>query len=236
MQNVVTIAAALIVAGAASFASADILYSTSFEAPEFTLGPLASQDSWEYSFGTDPAVTAAFARTGDQSLVVSGTDTAFGQNTLNGPFSTTARQIAVAYSVYLGPTSDWSNTFITFGISAPDTFLGQLAIRDGSAAVLRPSDTDLFPTAIALGDWIDLELVFDFPSQTQEAFVNGTSIGSTGFNGPATALSLGQLFYTNFDENDIEFYVDDISVTAVPAPGATAMLAATGLLGGRRRR
>ena len=66
--------------------------------------------------------------------------------------------------------------------------------------------------------------------------MNGLSLGSTAFNGPATGLSLGPLFYTNFDENDIEFYVDDISVTAVPASGAIAMLAATGLLPGRRRR
>ncbi len=236
MHNIVKIAGVLAVAGAAGVASADILYSTSFETPEFAAGALASQGGWEYSFGTDFAVTSGFARTGNQSLMINGTDTTFGQNTLNGPFATTASQIAVAYSVYLDPTSDWSNTFITFGISAPGTFLGQLAIRNGSAAVLRPSDTDLFPTAIALGDWIDLQLVFDFPSQTQEAFVNGVSIGSIAFRGPATELSLGQLFYTNFGGNDIEFYVDDISVTAVPAPGAAAILAAGGVFASRRRR
>ncbi len=222
---------ALAAASAPTLGFAAVLYSTSFEAPEFTAGPLGSQGGWAPSFGTDPTVTAAFSRTGDQSLVVSGADAEFGQSELAGPFSTTAPQISIKYSVYLDETSNWSNTFITWGFSAPGTFLGQIPIRDGSNAVLRPADEDLFPTAIDLGAWIDLELVFDFPSQTQEGFVNGASIGSTAFPMPATELTGGQLFFTNFDGNDITFYVDDMSITGVPEPSTGILVAGLVALG-----
>ncbi len=227
----------LALASAPSYALAEVLYSTSFEAPEFMEGPLGSQGGWEYSFGTDPVVTSAFSRTGDQSLVVSGTG-AFGQNQLLGPFSTSKPQISIEYSLYLDESSDWSNTFITWGFSAPGTFLGQIPVRNGSEAVLRPADENLFPTPIELGTWIDLELVFDFSSQTQEGFVNGLSIGSTAFPNPATELTVGQLFFTNFDENDITFYVDDLSITAVPEPSTFWLLSlgGVGLIGFRLRR
>ena len=225
----------LVAASVPTLGFAETLYSTSFEAPEFSEGPLTTEEpptgqgGWEFSFGTQPTVTSAFSRTGDQSLVVSGTGS-FGQAQLLGPFSTAASQISIKYSVYLDEASDWSNTFITWGFSAPGTFLGQIPIRNGNEVVLRPADADLFPTAIDLGSWIDLELVFDFPSQTQEGFLNGASIGSTSFPDPATQLDLGQLFFTNFDENDITFYVDDMSITAVPEPTSISLLAMAGLL------
>lgn len=191
-------------------------YKTSFETPQYSEGPLDSQAGWEFSFGTDPVVTSAFARTGNQSLVVSGSDAIFGQNSLTGPFFTSTPQISARYSVYLDELADWSDTFITFGLSgASGSFLGQVAIRNGSDAVLRPADEDLFPTTIELGEWIDLELVFDFASQTQETFVDGESIGSAAFPSPATEVSVGQLFFVNFSGRDITFYVDDVSVTPV---------------------
>ena len=221
---------ALVAASAPTLGFAEVLYATSFEAPEFTEGPLGTQGGWSPSFGTDPNVTSAFSRTGNQSLVVSGTG-AFGQNELIGPFSTAAPQISIKYSVYLDEGSDWSNTFITWGFSAPGTFLGQIPIRNGSNAVLRPDDTDLFPTPIALGNWNDLELVFDFSSQTQEGFLNGASIGSTAFPMPATELTVGQLFFTNFDGNDITFYVDDMSITGVPEPSTGILLVGLAALG-----
>src|SRR6056297_2425809 len=79
-------------------ASGTTLYSTSFEVPEFTEGPLGTQGGWTGpTFGTDPTVTSDLARTGDQSLVVSGSDAAFGQSELFGPSATPAPQIAIEY-------------------------------------------------------------------------------------------------------------------------------------------
>jgi len=94
MRNVASVAGAMIAAGSTSGALADTVYSTRFEAPEFTQGALGSQGGWSFAFGTDPVVTSAFSKTGDQSLVVSGTDTAFGQNSLTGTFSTAAPQVS----------------------------------------------------------------------------------------------------------------------------------------------
>ena len=48
---------------------------------------------------------------------------------------------------------------------------------------------------------------------------------------PATELTVGQLFFTNFDGNDITFYVDDMSITGVPEPSTGILLCGLAALG-----
>lgn len=224
---------------ASNIASANpvTLYSTSFEAPVYATGPLGTQDGWDLDSGTDFTVTSSFARTGNQSLVFSGTDL-FGVSERAGSYSSTLPKVLVKHSVYLDPSRTWADTFISFGVWSPTDFIGQVAIENGNVAVLGDNGT-IATTPITRGQWIDLELLLDFPSQTMQGFVNGVPFGSGAFTNPATEVGRGDLFFTNFNftpPQEITFYVDDVSITAVPEPVSLSLLAGAGVTARRRRR
>jgi hypothetical protein len=109
-------------------------------------------------------------------------------------------------------------------------FIAQLPVRNGTHVEFG---TTLVP--IELETWIDLKLVLDFPTQTASAFVNGTSIGSLPFENPTTQLAQVELFHifdnTAFDRPgpSNSFFVDDLSITAIPEPG-TGLLFAGGMI------
>lgn len=236
-MSVVVSCCSLLMASAVATANPVTLYSSGFEAPTYTQGLLGTQDGWELDSGTDFTVTSAFARTGSQSLVYSGTDL-FGVSERVGPFPSALPRVSVKHSIYLDATKTWGDTFIAFAAWSPTDFVGQLAIENGSVAVLGGTSS-ISTTPITLGQWIDLELVLDFQSQTMEGFVNGVSMGSGAFANAATQVGRGDLFFTNFNfapPQDITFYVDDVSFTAIPAPGSLAAIAGAGLVFGRRRR
>jgi hypothetical protein len=90
-------------------------------------------------------------------------------------------------------------------------------------------------TPVNTGEWIDLELVLDFRTQTQEAFVDGVFIASAPFANASTELVQVEIFHIN--ENEGPFYVDDLSSSAVPLPaGLWMLLGGTGVLVGVARR
>ncbi|MDX2036603.1 MAG: PEP-CTERM sorting domain-containing protein [Isosphaeraceae bacterium] len=227
---------------AASVSHADqVLFSTSYESPTYSEGPLSGQDGWESSFGIDPMVTSVRSRTGAQGLEVRKTSSL-------DPFGLTYRTIAdatpwskfsVQHSIYLTGTEGLQGSHLSpLALIGENGFVGQIAIRNGLSA-------DLFTNGVGgsvpiqTGVWIDLRLVLDFQTQTQEGFVNGVSIGSVVFDNPATRLIQVEIFHI-IGTDDKPFYLDDLSVTAfVPEPatlGLSALGAMAPLLVRRRNR
>ncbi|MEO1080959.1 MAG: PEP-CTERM sorting domain-containing protein [Pseudomonadota bacterium] len=220
-------------------AFAGLLYSTSYEAPPYAIGPLDGQEGWANSFGIDPIVTSGFARTGTQSLEVrqgAGEDP-FGLTFRDGPYSTSAPKVSVKHSVYLDDTDVWD--FISpMALGGDNGFIAQLAIIDGLTANLGLDGVSPVGVPISTERWIDLELVLDFPTQTVEGFVDGVSIGSGAFANPTEQLSRIEIFHI-FDFTSTgpsnSFFVDDLTISAVPLP-STVFLVLGGLLAlvGRR--
>lgn len=225
-------------------AFATVLYSTSYEAPDYSVGALSGQGGWVNSFDIDPRVTSDFARTGSQSLEVRQADgeNPYGLTFRAGPYSTSARFVSVEHSIYLGGTDGWNppSTFLSpMALIGENGFVSQLAVRDGNRVEFGGG-----VASIETDRWIALKLVLDFQAQTSDAFVDGAYVGSEAFGSLATGLVQVEMFHifdnTNFDKPgpSNSFFVDDLVISAVPEPG-TALLVGLGLAAlagtGRRR-
>jgi hypothetical protein len=243
IASLVVVCCPLLAASTVALANSATLYSTSYEAPTYSVGPLSGQGGWLNSFDVDPRVTSSFARTGSQSLEVrqSTGEEPYGLTVRVGPYSTTLPQVSVEHSMYLAAATGWNppSTFLSpMSLGGENGFIAQLPVRNGTH--VRFGTTD-FP--IAPETWIDLKLVLDFPTQTARAFVNGTFIGSQPFENPATQLSQVELWHV-FDNTSFSspgpsnsFFVDDLTVTAIPEPATLSLFAAgAGLLALRRRK
>jgi hypothetical protein len=217
---------------------AGVLYSTSYEAPTYSVGPLSGQDGWLNSFDIDPKVISGFARTGSQSLEIrqAAGENPYGLTFRVGPYSTSLPQVIVEHSIYLAGSVGWtppSTFFSPLALNGANGFISQIAVRDGT-------HLDFFGevTPIETDRWIDLKLVLDFPTQTSSAFINGTFVDSKPFASAATELLQVEIFHifdnTNFDHpgpsNSV--FLDDLRITsAVPEPSSLALLAAAGFCG-----
>ncbi|EAZ90695.1 PEP-CTERM sorting domain-containing protein [Crocosphaera chwakensis] len=220
-------------------AYAGVLYSTSYEAPDYSVGALSGQEGWLNSFDIDPVVTSGFARTGSQSLEVRQAvgENPFGLTFRAGPYSTSAPMVSVKHSIYLDGTDGWASpsTFLSpMALIGENGFVSQLAVRDGNRVEFGGGVAD-----IETDRWIDLKLVLDFQTQTSNAFVDGSFIGSETFDNPATELVQVEIFHifdnTTFNSPGLSssFFVDDLSIkiNSVPEPGTILGLFAIGGLG-----
>ncbi|MEL7039106.1 MAG: PEP-CTERM sorting domain-containing protein [Cyanobacteria bacterium J06592_8] len=216
---------------------AGVLYSTSYEAPDYSVGALSGQEGWLNSFDIDPVVTSGFARTGSQSLEVrqAAGENPFGLTFRAGPYSTSAPMVSVEHSIYLDGRDGWTSpsTFLSpIALIGENSFVSQLAVHDGNRVEFGGEVAD-----IETDRWIDLKLVLDFQTQTSNAFVDGTFIGSEAFDNPATELVQVEIFHIfdnttfNLPGPSSSFFVDDLSINSVPEPGTILGLLAIGGLG-----
>lgn len=217
------------------------LYATSYESPEYSVGALNGQAGWFNSFDIDPTVDSSLARTGSQSLRVqqSANQPPFGLTFQAGPYTTALPQISVEHSIYLAGATGWNppSTFLSpMALIGDNGFITQLPVRDGTRVQFGTTNF-----AISTDTWIDLKLVLDFSTQTVSAFVDGNSLGTLPFENAATQLSSIELFHI-FDNTSFNspgpsnsFFLDDLKVTAIPAPSSLALLACAPLLARRRR-
>lgn len=141
----------------------------------------------------------------------------------------------------------------TQGYSTDTAFTGSRSFLFGEAAgVINLSQAVAFTNnqQYELSFWVhnlgvdnDLLEVSIFASDAPESIIT-TGIVGTGlesweqvtlnFTVPA-AGDYYRLVFKGFD-NNAAWYLDDVSLTAVPGPGAAALVASAGLLGVRRRR
>ncbi len=241
-EMVIFASAAIALATLPSSASADVvLFETSYEAPEYTLGALSGQNGWiDYEFGNfgNQVVNSGPARSGSQSLRLGklAGQGAYGTTQRSGPFSTSLPQVIVEHSIYLEGTNGWNlgpgdytqgSPFSLYGPS--DVFISQIVVFQGLNVQFAGVDVP-----IATDTWLDLKLVLDFPTQTATGYLNGNLIGTEPFANPASQLALlevyGLMGFTTPGPSP-SFYFDDLRVTAVPEPGSAGLiLAGAGLI------
>jgi hypothetical protein len=224
------------------------LYSTSYEAPEYSAGALSGQNGWiMYEFGdfSHQVVNSGPARSGSQSLRLGklAGQGAYGTTQRTGPFSTSLPQIVVEHSIYLDGPTGWNlglndYTFgVPFALYGPgDVFISQVPVFQGLHVQFAGVDVP-----ITTDTWLDLKMVLDFPAQTATAYLNGNLIGTEPFANPASQLSLIEvtgLMGFNTPGPSPSFYFDDLTVTAVPEPSTWLVigLATAGSLAMVRRR
>ena len=228
-----------------SAANAQVLYSTSFEAPTFVSGALyngvTGQDGWT-STSTVPAISTAFARTGTQSLN-HGTRTQTATGAALGRWSwkdiTAGWNSAVANGKTILNSSVW--VLIPATGAAQNQEVGIQLYANGGADVVGAITYNPFLNRISgqgqttggtatlssslRGSWFQLGLSADIVSNLVSVQLNGSTLGSFAFT------------TENFSDMDIftfspastvstggSVYWDDYSVEAVPEPATMAAL------------
>jgi hypothetical protein len=229
----------------ATGAQAATIFSTGFEPPDFTTGPLAGQQGW-IGVGAGGAVETGTVFAGVQAV---GFDTTGGVDTdaLNEVGVPTAGQgslVQVSDEFFVGAvngTAGWD----ALAVSGNAGFLGQLAIKDGIAR-LGLADSSVGAIPVSIGAWNNYRLDFNFATGIQAAFVDGVLLGT----GPlATASTDVEKIFIGLNSaigSTAQGFADDLSVTSsvpepsVPEPSTWAMLltgfAALGFMGFRRTR
>jgi hypothetical protein len=198
------ILASIILTAGLHSASAQVLYSTSFENPPFANGStLLGQDGWSLAIPPflNPGaaiITNTVAASGLQSVRVRGADLvsavevdpygAVGsyRRPLNYDAGAGLPTVFIQASVRLdGPTLG-TGDFFTGNIAARtgDGFAGELSLSsDGFAYGYSGTgdETQLFTTPVTLNDWHTLGILVDFAANTYTFSVDGTSSSAFPF-------------------------------------------------------
>lgn len=235
-----------------SAASASILYQTSFESPEFALGNINGQSSWNADAGTI-ANTAGGARTGSQYARMLGSNFT-ASNTARWAWDTSssltpatlASSPIVRASVWTQMVGNNGTRTFTAGLDCYDAALGRIGLMfiasDGSVTIIDGAGVTTSSAAGLLnpGSYHKLTIEMNFATQTAKYFVNNID---TGVIGTFTATDFADADVrgtrsTGTGGANFEMRFDDYVVEneAIPAPGAFALLGLGGLIASRRRR
>jgi uncharacterized Zn-binding protein involved in type VI secretion len=224
-------------------AHAGVLYSTGFENPPFTIGPLAGQDGWQVFGPTFVDVQSSVVYAGSQAVWVDGT-AASQSGPYHGDFST-GPLVALSAYLYLGSSgtqSSWQFAGLGSGLFP---FIGGIDTN--------PTTNDIalitagFPVVgtFSRDTWHNVYFVFDFATQKYNFWLDGTQLGTNvpfcGDNGPCLGelvSSYGTGLFDTFGGGNDSGYMDNYSVSTVPEPSSIALLGSgiLGLAGMLRRR
>jgi hypothetical protein len=215
-------------------AHAGVIYSTGFENPPFTLGNLVGQDGWTEFGSTSVDVQSNVVYAGSQAVWVDGS--AVSQS---GPYhSDFSTGPLVALSAYLyfsssSTESDWQFAGLGSGLVP---FIGGIDTNSSNGITLITAGGPLVAT-LTRDTWHHIYLLFDFTTQTYDAWWDGTSIGTNvpfcGGNASCTGAhvsSYGTGLLDTFGGGNDSGYMDNYSVSSVPEPSGIALFS-SGFLG-----
>jgi hypothetical protein len=205
---------ALLVVLAKTAQASIILYETGFESPTFATGPITGQDGWSAG-GT---IQTSVVSSGNQALRVA-----------NEVSITPVASYAINVDTVLRFEFDFqraSGLAAQAGIAViGDTgFIGQFATAfdPGTVSGLgnTNSNTPLQPFVNDVFHRIVYEL--NFASGMMEGFIDGVSSGSLAINNPVSPTEVTLVrFYSGTSS---EIFVDNLRISAVPAPAPFALL------------
>jgi hypothetical protein len=240
-RSVVPCLGIAILFGHSSSVSADtILYQTGFEAPAYSLGNLAGQDSWSPLAVLTPVVQSATTFSGSQAAHFNATGLT-GQTIVGRPITYNAlgnpesivRFTMRAMITSAATTSNWN----IFSISSSAGFLAQTLVVQSRNARISGGGAATGSIFIQPDVWNQYEMNVDFANQWATAYVNGEFIGQRPLSvNPATNITRVAFGVNSLPGTDSIFY-DDLLVMSIPEPGSMALLScgAMPLLWRRRR-
>ena len=248
-RSVALLVAAALAAGVSGAAQAGLPYSTGFEPPTFSSGPIAGQDGWNTfsasGQGALAAVTTAAALSGTQSLGVSATAAA--QTGGFYDFGATGGATTLVMSGDIMVDSAGSNAEYQFATLGPGLFPFASGIDWATGTII--AITAGFPVigTFSSNVWHHVEIDSNLATQTFDVRLDGATLASglafCGDNsgcagGPVTTLE-NAFFDTFGGQTAGAGYLDNFSLSAAPEPAAWALMLAGFALAGaalRRRR
>lgn len=203
------------------FASADV-FSTGFEPPTYSLGPLAGQDGWASS--AVPVVENSTVFAGSQALAYNSTGIT-GQDLASHTVTYNAGGI-VDLGVEFMEGAGTEPVFDVLAALGNLGFIAQLTISSTGDAEYGPDGASMTTGSVPItpGVWNHYDLVLDFQNDTATAFINSTLIGSGAFATPSTGLAQIDIGVNDAAGDDAIGYFDNLSVTTpVPEPSAVIL-------------
>ncbi len=217
-----------------------VLYSTSFESPTFTTGPLLNQNGWNVYGPSTPTVENYFAKTGTQAVFVDGGTASqsgpYHQDLSAGPMISLSADIAIFTA---STQSAWQFAALGPGLVG---YLGGIDIGVNDQIIALTAGNPVigtFARATSFSGpgavWNNVNLLFDIANQTYSISINGVTLDSNvpfcGANGScsgATLSTYGEGFFDSFGTGNDSAYMDNYSVTVlssgVPEPSSALPL------------
>ncbi len=237
----------------APLAHADVvLYSTGFENPPFTTGPIAGQDGWNVFGPGISTVENTFVKTGSQAVFIDGS-TASQSGPFHSDFSTGTPFVDLSADIAIfssSTQSEWQFAGLGPGLAG---FLGGInVLPNDQIQLITPSFTTLgglFPRATAFDStaWHHIDLLFNMVSQQYDVSLDGSLLASdvpfcgsnAGCSG-AFVPAYGTGLFDSFGGGNDSAYMDNYrvaNVNAVPEPSHLLLLgsAVLGLAALRRK-
>lgn len=208
---------------------ADVVFSTGFEAPDYSLGALGGQDHWT-SNGTTALVEDTLVHSGTQAMQIPAISSNPGQTDVfrAGPAIDTSGGITVVLTADLYVASSSLETDWVFGADMSDgSEAGEFVLaRNGSILFFSPPNGFQQAAGTFQKDqWNTVSLIFNFGTATYDGLLDGATI----FSG-AHLANAGTTFefplFADFGSGNDSLYVDNLSVTVTPEPAYGALLGA----------
>ncbi len=217
-------------------AAATNYYSTGFEGPTFSPGPISGQDGWAvYSASSQPnlaQIESGVAKTGTQAAVVDGS--AAGQT---GPYYA----VTIASPGMIDLSGDIMLTTPTGGSSWQFAAVGPALIQYAGGIDVTGNNiqaiSGAFPIigSLSYDVWHHVDILLNYPTQTFDVVLDGSTLASglafCGSNGACTGANVANFgvgIFDTFGNSSNLGYLDNFSIAnpfiGVPEPGLWAMM------------
>jgi hypothetical protein len=225
----------------ATGAQAATIFSTGFEPPDFTTGPLAGQQGWFVGAGDGGgAVETGTVFAGVQAVGFDTTGVSTQQlDAVDVPTAGQGSLVQVSDEFFVGAVNGFAvwAPLAAFGNAG---FLGALEIDNG-VATLGLADSSVGAVPVSIGAWNNYTMDFNFATGIQSAFVDGALIGTGPLATASTDVDAIWLGVFGASGSTAQGFADNLSLTSsVPEPSTWALLlagfAALGFMGFRGTR
>ncbi|MCA0362342.1 MAG: PEP-CTERM sorting domain-containing protein [Armatimonadetes bacterium] len=225
------------------------VYSTSFEAPTFSVGDLNGQDGWSSTNSGTPTWTISGdrAKTGTQSVKWSDagvpSTSSFAWRDVSSFATNPVPGLTASFSVFIEQNSAASRRF-GFDVFYDSSDWTRLVIDKNTGIFANTnigsgtlSQVGTLGTAAA-GRWVDISVSINFVTRAVSAKVDGINIAMPSLSAATTQASDIDLFRGLNNPLSGETglaYFDDVTYEAVPEPTTMALLALGAVVANRRR-